>query len=328
MPESSEALSEQPSSLEQRRLSLEEQKARDDARLRGEQIELEREKHGTDAKAVASEQRTKAIASAVPLVLAIIGAWQSFNVAATNTAAQIEVERRRNEAQLVLKAVEPSNPEKTVQNLKFLQAARLIYDPEGNIAEAAVKFRPTITASEADTGRLPEYSGIRPVSTLGASARGAKVIEAAIQELGFYEGSPKGRTSIGKYLAYVGLGSSDPRSMPWSAAFTSYCLRNVEGLSSIRTPQNAQLRRLLGAGGCVVATAPSPGDIFFRSRASGVAAALPSSRSGLEHSGIVLSADGDRMVTVEGNVGDAVRRRTSAWRAGSSPISLTFLHIP
>lgn len=94
-------------------------------------------------------------------------------------------------------------------------------------------------------------------------------------------------------------------AVPWCAAFVAYCFREAGAPlpgNRWRIRAVAELERELEAAGARVA-APRPGCVvtFNRRGASDAGAG--------RHCGIVEAVAGDELVTIEGNVANAVRRQ-------------------
>lgn len=126
------------------------------------------------------------------------------------------------------------------------------------------------------------------------------LIKTAKGELGYKEGS-------NNYTKYGVWYSSATKNAPWCAIFVCWCAYQV-GISESIIPRfsfcynGITLFHNLGVWNDRDCYSPKPGDIiFFRS---------DEAKSASDHVGIVVSADSEKVYTIEGNSSDAVSERS------------------
>lgn len=106
--------------------------------LRREELSIKREALDLERLRLSRESDfAKSIKSALPTVAAaFIGILGTAYVAYTQGRTNLDLERTRAEAALVLKAIETGNPEEARQNLLFLLDMGLIQDVNGRMAKS------------------------------------------------------------------------------------------------------------------------------------------------------------------------------------------------
>jgi len=224
-----------------------------------------------------------------------------------------ERQRRQNEADLILEVIKVGDLNVARGNIDFLLAAGLVRDPGGRIADAARKTPPVLPTPSGSLVAARDFSEAGPLAVVDPERPVAGISRSAVRLLACAQGEfnrdIEERRSADRLAAYFeGLGFGDGRktdlsTLPWNAAFVSYCVR-IAGLSKRILPSARGMALLESAqrsGLAVDATAPGfqfrPGDIYVLLRTSNPMAS---------HSGIVISVTEKAIEGVEGNLNNGV----------------------
>lgn len=108
-------------------------------------------------------------------------------------------------------------------------------------------------------------------------------------------------TQVNAFQRYVARGAAWLLGQPWCVCFVIYCVKKAAGALGVTsrlplTASSSELYRWYLAHGLLLAK-PKPGCVGL----------VRGGKTGHEHAFLVHDVDGETLVTVEGNWGDAVR---------------------
>jgi len=283
-----------------------------------------------------------------PLVLAVFAAamaalgnaWLAYlngqaqrTVEQTRSSAQLTLEQERAseqkaieetkaEAARILEVIKTADPEKAATNLAFLLDAGLIVDDVRRKALRTFLDKrlpgegPNIPPSGASASiTRPNYHLALPPDDAAQTRSARSLLGVAVSEINRNVDEDLAAERILEYWKSTTLVVADVRTTPWSAAFLSWLIRQsgnkdlAVSASNIAIWNDAVAKKLSFLPGEKVVL---PGDIaIFTRRGSekieelrlGKMSFLPAG------SGVVYSSDQEKISSIEGNVGNAIRLR-------------------
>lgn len=302
------------SDLDRDRFEWEKAIHRETAELRKEELAQKRENDQHSRRLSASPL----LAAAVTAVFALLGtaiaavAQSYFNRQLERERFDFtkEIDRQKQRADLITKAIGTGNLSDAASNLRFLVTSGLIDDPDGKILLATknpdttpVLPRPDGISQTPPPSRPPLTNSPRVSLDVDLSRI---ALEKARSQIGVLEqppGSNRG-PEIDKYLESVGLTTG----IGWSVAFVYWCFEqaSVAGGSSNPLPRNAsvggmlsqldskRVKQITSKAALQNPELIKPGMIFVMDFGGGIG-----------HVGIVESRNGDSITTIEGNSNDS-----------------------
>ncbi|HIV70076.1 MAG TPA: DUF2272 domain-containing protein [Candidatus Aquabacterium excrementipullorum] len=270
-------------------------------------MELQRLRAAQDAQAKAPAEKRQVLNPTI--LVALIGVAGTVLAAILQASNGTALEREKLRSTLITKAIDFPNPDESLKYLRFLQSTKLVDGIETTISnyEASPDQIPNSTTKYSLLNPSVD-AAIRsaPLPKASGSQRGFRALEKAQAELrgSAREVDDNAGQWVQKYLAPLHMAPQAQQGFPWAIAFISWCFTE-DGQTPFQYSPSAnavytefkQKNWLLKAG-----ETPQPGDVVFWSRDKASVAA---------HAAIVHHAEGGKLYTIAGNVGNLVQAADS-----------------
>jgi len=178
-------------------VSPEESLRREELAIRRAAVDLERAK----LQSATREKRGSGVAAVLPTILAaLLGLAGTAYVAYRQGATSLELEQRKFETSLILKAVETGNQQEARQNLLFFLEMGLITDRGGQMQK---KLKENATAAPVlppSSSRTATEAAVRPVEIRSSSDAGVHLsVTVDATRLELEHGAAETSLSIGEH---------------------------------------------------------------------------------------------------------------------------------
>jgi hypothetical protein len=238
---------------------------------------------------------------------------------------QLRIENSKAEAARILEVIKTADTEKAAENLKFLLEAGLITDPgrkkslEGFLARRKPGEGPSIPPPGAAVSfGHPSYNLPPPADNPLQTKAATRLLGAAVAEINRNVDEETATERIQQYWRATNTQVADVGTLPWSAAFLSWLIR--EAGNSNRLPMSATNIAIWNdAVRKRLTFAPNekpvlPGDIVVMTRGAGSGPSLDDIRAGRidfapTSSGVVYAVAPEKFSIIMGNTGNAIRLR-------------------
>jgi hypothetical protein len=264
-----------------------------------------------------------ALAAAGNALLAFINGSAQVTLEREKAATQKTLEETKAETSRILEVIKTADPAKALVNLKFLLEAGLITDPERKKSLEAYLAKPgegpslPAVAGARLSSDPPNYNLPPPANNPQQTRAANRLLRVAIAEINRNVDENTATDRIQQYWQATNTQVTDVSTMPWSAAFLSWLIReagNKDGLPM----STANLTIWNDAVHKKLTFAPNeksvlPGDIVIQTRTSG-GPSLEDIRAGKvdfapTSSGIVHTVTPEKFSIIVGNTGNAIRLR-------------------